>query len=241
MPLDATRLRELLPECEVHYYSTTPTTMQEAARLAAAGAPAGTLVLADEQTAGRGRHGRQWMSEAGSGLYMTIVLRPAETLPMLTLAVGIAVHDAAAALGADCDLRWPNDLLIGKRKCAGILVSSDGGAVLAGIGVNCDQPAFPSEIAHLATSLLIATGTPVDREALAAAIVKGILRWTSIPTAGVREAFIERSSYARGRRVILEDSGVTGQTMGLDDQGFLLLRHEDGTVERVLAGGVRPL
>src|SRR5438067_186430 len=119
--------------------------MQDAAALAAQGAPHGTVVVAERQTAGIGRHGHSWHSAASGGLYMSIILRLEAAGPVLTMALGLAVQRAVDDLTqVATDLRWPNDVLLNERKLAGVLVqSAEEGAVIAGIGVNVNQTSFP--------------------------------------------------------------------------------------------------
>jgi BirA family biotin operon repressor/biotin-[acetyl-CoA-carboxylase] ligase len=239
MRLDADWVRRQFPGREIHWFDTIGSTMTEAARLAAAGAPEGTVVGADEQTGGVGRHGHSWHSEPGSGLYVSIVLRRALALPNLTLALGLAAADAiTGTTGIECDLRWPNDLLIGPRKCTGILAQLEDTAVVAGIGINVNHDAFPEDIAPLATSLRLASGQVYAREPLLLALLRAIDRW--IQRGDVLAEFARRSTYVRGRRVIV-DGLTTGTTAGLDPQGFLMLDCDNGQTIRILAGGVRPL
>jgi len=243
MPLDVSTLRTLLPERRIHYFSSTTSTMGEAARLAAAGAPSGTVVLAEEQTAGRGRMGREWYSEADSGLYLTLILHRGHPVPWLTLAVGLALGEAIGLFvegRAAVDIRWPNDVLLGGRKCAGILVTSDGEAMLVGIGINVNHEVFPDELAELATSMRRATGRAHSREELLVRLLGLIDEYLLLPVEVIRERFAKASSYASGLRVELEDSGISGVTCGLDPEGFLLLRLDNGQIERIVAGGVRP-
>src|ERR1700733_5025908 len=160
--MDIDQVRSQLRNHRIHWHSTIGSTMTEASRLAAAGCDSGTVVGAEEQTAGQGRYGRVWHSEPGSGLYVSIVLRhqfPPDTLPLVTLALGLAVSDAILkAADLACDLRWPNDVLLRSRKCAGILAQLEGPAIIAGIGINVNHAAFPDELAAIATSLRIASG-----------------------------------------------------------------------------------
>lgn len=244
MPLDAARLRLLLPDRSVHYFDTVSTTMREAARLAEQGCARGTLVVADEQTSGQGRHGRAWHSPRSAGIYLSMVLEPH---PVLTLALGLSVAEAiAGTCPVECDLRWPNDVLIAEKKVAGILVQLQGPAAIAGIGVNVNCRTFPPEIAPLATSLCLETGRECAREHLIAAIVESVERWCgilySIGRRPILEKFASSSTYALGKRVRVEqESGLLmGTTVGLDASGFLLVRRDDGSVTTVIAGGVRP-
>lgn len=225
---------------------TCPSTQAEAARLAREGCPSGTAVVADEQTAGRGRLGRPWHSERGAGLYVSIVLRlplPPRSVPVLSLALGLAAAEAiAAATGIACDLRWPNDVLIGERKCAGILVETEDSVFIAGIGVNVNQSEFPTELTGLATSLRIATGRTHSRDHLLDRLLESVDRFTTLLTDGGRapiiDMFSHASTYVHGKRVIV---GTTeGVTDGLDPAGFLYLRQPTGERTLILAGGVRP-
>src|SRR5256885_11099913 len=148
MPFDLEFVRQNWPQ-PVFYFATIDSTMLEAARLAEAGGAHGAVVVADEQTAGQGRHGHRWHSEPNSGLYVSIVLRPVvqpDSLPVLTLALGLAAADAIAeTAGLTCDIRWPNDVMLEGRKVAGILVQLLDSAAIAGIGVNGNHPEVPAE------------------------------------------------------------------------------------------------
>jgi BirA family biotin operon repressor/biotin-[acetyl-CoA-carboxylase] ligase len=220
--------------------------MEEAAKLSREGCPSGTAVVAEEQTAGYGRHGRTWHSERGAGLYVSIVLRlplPAENLPVLSLALGLATAEAIArAADLACDLRWPNDVLIGGKKCAGILVETEGPAFIAGIGINVNHSAFPAELTGLATSLLLASGHPQSKDQLLVRLLESADSFTKMLLNGGPEPviamFSRASSYVRGKRVIA--GGLEGITDGLDPSGFLYLRQPSGERTLILAGGVRP-
>jgi BirA family biotin operon repressor/biotin-[acetyl-CoA-carboxylase] ligase len=218
--------------------ASTTSTMDEALRH-----PPGTVVVAEEQTAGQGRLGRSWHSERGAGLYLSIVLAVDDTPPVVALALGLAVHEAIQTVtSVSCDLRWPNDVLVGDRKCAGILVQHHGDRVVAGIGVNVNHGEFPADIALTATSLRLAAGRPQDREALFIGILEAIETYTTLLAAEgpdpILRLFTETSSYVRGRRVQVE--GVFGWTDGLDPTGFLWLRTDAGARKLIVAGGVRP-
>jgi len=181
---------------------------------------------------------------------VSMVLRLAlgsELLPLVMLALGLATqHAIADVAGLAPDLRWPNDVLLGDKKCAGIMAQIEGDAVIAGIGINVGHTSFPPDIAALATSLRLA-GAEVSREVLLVALVRaveescGVL--TSSGPAAICDAFTRASSYAQGRRVQVEQDAAVleGVTAGLDASGFLLLRQDNGTVTKILAGGVRPI
>jgi BirA family transcriptional regulator, biotin operon repressor / biotin---[acetyl-CoA-carboxylase] ligase len=223
--------------------------MIAAAELARSGCPSGAVVGADEQTSGVGRLGRSWNSPPESGLYVSIVLRlplAGSTLPLMMLALGIAVKQAIECLTSlACDLRWPNDVLIKGSKCAGILAHWEADAIIAGIGINVSQKEFPSGLDTPATSLLL-QGVRVKREDLLVELLESVDSCVEILPRQADEIlrrFLEASSYAKGRRVRVQQEGRTleGVTCGLDASGFLLLREDSGAETTILAGGVRPV
>ena len=239
-----------VPDWKIEWYLTLDSTQLEALRLAAQGAPHRTVILAQEQTAGMGRLGRAWHSEQGAGLYLSCILRlnlPAGQLPAFTVALGLAVKKAIEQVTAvGCDLRWPNDVLIGERKVSGILTQFADEAIIAGIGINLSHTEFPPEIAATATSLRLEGAGTFSREDLFIALLDAVNHYAERYTLGDRESilfeFAEQSSYAVGRPVIVEQEGRTikGHTDGLDENGFLYVRQHDGTRVTILAGGVRP-
>ncbi len=213
--------------------------MLDAARLAAGGAAHGDVVVAEEQTGGMGRHGHSWHSP-GAGLYLSIVLRQTGSTPILTMALGLAVQRAVDDVaGVSTDIRWPNDLILNEKKIAGIMVQSAEQGAVAGIGVNVNQTEFPEEIRGIATSLLIETGVEQSKEELLHRVVAESLRYAGLSKAAVLRKFAECSTYVRGKQVEV-DGRIRGITAGLDDDGFLLVATSAG-IERILAGGVRPV
>jgi BirA family biotin operon repressor/biotin-[acetyl-CoA-carboxylase] ligase len=249
MPLDIDYVRRRLPGRVISYYPVIDSTMPEAARLAAAGCGPGTLVVADHQTAGQGRYGRYWHSEPDCGLYASIVLRPtlsSSSLPVLMLALGLATAEAIArSTGLACDLRWPNDVLIHDKKVAGILVQLQERFVIAGVGINVNHAEFPPDLAHLATSLRLASGHEQSREDLLIALLPAVESFCRMLVDGGKDAilnmFYRASTYARGKRVVVEavDGSIEGTTAGLDPSGFLMIEQDDGTKRLIVAGGVR--
>lgn len=234
-------VRQRLAGREIEYYDTLGSTMNVAAERAP-----GVAVVAGEQTAGQGRHGHAWHSEAGAGLYCSIVLRPLDAVPVITLALGLATAEAIArAADLKCDLRWPNDIMVGPRKLAGILVQMEGGKPIAGIGINVGHQAFPEDLADLATSIRIETGRAIAREDVLCELIPAVERYTRMLESGGRISIIQQfskySSYASGKRVTVDQPGgiIQGVTAGLDDAGFLRLRRDDGRETLILAGGVR--
>jgi BirA family biotin operon repressor/biotin-[acetyl-CoA-carboxylase] ligase len=204
---------------------------------AAAGEPLGTVVVADHQTSGQGRHGHTWHSEPGHGIYCSIVLEPT---PLLTLALGVATVDAIAqAAGIKCDLRWPNDLMLGGRKVAGILVQLVNSAAIAGIGINVNHTSFPEGLD--ATSLRLHSNRAHSREAILEALLAAVDEVVLEDSETILRLFAHASSYVAGRRVTVDQPGgvVAGTTAGLDPAGYLIVRKDDGTDTLILAGGVR--
>jgi BirA family biotin operon repressor/biotin-[acetyl-CoA-carboxylase] ligase len=254
MPFDLQWVRERLPGRRIEWFDSLDSTMHAAARLARENCASGTIAGADEQTAGVGRHGHSWHSEAGAGLYVSFVLRlPLATgqLPLVTLALGLAAHRAIADLTAlSPDLRWPNDVLLDGKKCAGILAQTEGGAIIAGIGINVRQSHFPPEIAPLATSLHLAGARALSREQLLVELAQSVDhfcdRLVQHGAPLIRSMFAGASSYVLGRRVRVDQDvdqdhpALEGVTCGLDPSGFLFLRQDNGTITKILAGGVRP-
>lgn len=242
----------------VHHYFRVPSTNSEAMQAAAAGAPEGSVYLAEEQTAGRGRGGHSWTSPPSSGIYCSVVLRPplspadAIILSMMAgLATAFAVEQAA---NLKPDLRWPNDLLLGDKKFCGILTEMNAEVTrvryaVVGIGINVNQEEFPPDLAPIATSLRIASGHPCSRVQLTAALLQSLDReYLALTSRDIGEArrdilrrFEQMSSYARGKRVrVDENGGYEGTTAGLDDRGFLLVETGAG-LRTVLSGAVRPV
>ncbi len=221
-------------------------TNDEAARLARAGARHGTIVIADTQSAGRGRDGHVWASPRG-GLYLSAVVRPPLPLadvPPMTLAIGIGLCDAVRALGAPAALKWPNDLLIGDRKLAGVLVEaqSQGGrleAVIVGIGVNLTS-ALPEELGAIA--LAEAAGRDVEREELLALVLANVELWLDRYVAAGLPAIVppweDRMAIGLVARATLDGAALVGELAGLDRDGALLLRDATGQLHRVRSGDV---
>jgi len=250
MPLDMEKVRELRPQTEFYYFPTTGSTMTEMSRLLGSGAGASTVVVADEQTAGIGRFGRSWISEKDAGIYTSIILRlplaPAE-MPIASLVIGLAVAEAIEKSShLACDLRWPNDVLIADRKVAGILTQLVDEDIIAGVGINVNNTAFPDDLRTPATSLLLASGgRPQNRERLLAKLLDSLDSFSDLlvsqGSGAILRTFAAASTYVMDRRVIVEESGVRGTTAGLDQQGFLLVRsHDSGVMRRISSGGIRP-
>ena len=248
----------------VMHFAEVGSTNALALQAAQSGARGGVWV-ADEQTAGRGRGGHQWHSVAGEGLYVSALVTP--PLPMMralwiSLATGLAAKSAIAeTTGLDVDIRWPNDLMVDGRKCGGILVETAADSAgnksamlryaVIGVGINLNHEEFPVELQALATSLRIASGRPVERESLLAALLRALdseirllmRSYTSTHDGmGLLERFADASSWVKGKRVRVDEAGgYTGVTDGLDPRGFLRVAGDDGIERTVLSGGVREI
>jgi BirA family biotin operon repressor/biotin-[acetyl-CoA-carboxylase] ligase len=223
--------RAQLPGRQIDWFESLDSTMIEARREITPG----RIVGAEQQTAGMGRHGRKWISPAGEGLYVSIVLA-AKPVPVIMLALGLATREA---IGHSADLRWPNDVLINGKKCAGVLAQLEGDTIIAGIGINVSQTEFPGDLETPATSLAL-EGVTVSREDLLVALVETVDRYTRLSSDEILREFTNASTYVSGKRVRVE-TGLEGVTCGLDPAGFLRVREDNGTETVILAGGVRPI
>ena len=242
---------------KLHYFPSIHSTNTHAMAEGEAGTPDGAVYFADEQTAGRGRGARGWSSPPGSGLYVSVLLRPAiapADVLWLSLAAGLAVrHAVQQVTSLECDLRWPNDLLFGGRKFCGILTELNAEVtrvrhLVIGIGINVHQPQFPEELRSVATSLHIETGRDWPRQELLASLLQSLHREVSalttpgnLPeaTASILARLERASTWVRGKQVYVEElEGYAGVTEGLDARGFLQIRTPAG-MRTVFSGGVR--
>jgi BirA family biotin operon repressor/biotin-[acetyl-CoA-carboxylase] ligase len=235
----------------IHHFFKTDSTNSIAMLLGEQGEPHGTIVIAEEQTAGRGRAGHKWYSEKTNGIYMTVLLRPAispQQAPLITLVAGLAVRDAIAEqTGLAPDLRWPNDLLFGRKKFCGILTEMNAEQdqihfVAVGIGINVNHERIPGELSAIATSLRIETKRAYSRVEICARLLRHLEsyynRFLSEGAEPIVARFSAVSSYARGKRVrIATTTGTyTGTTDGLEPGGLLRVRRDDGRTLPVIAG-----
>ncbi len=242
---------------EIHWFEEIGSTNDEAHERARAGAPHGTVVVAEAQGAGRGRHGRSFYSPAGTNLYTSIVLRPDMLIaeaPTVVLSAAVAVAEAVAATVGDDEavrIKWPNDVLLGGKKTCGILMEMASEAarvayLVLGIGVNLnvDPAEFPEEFRATATSLRGFSGAAVDRATFARTLYGGLEDVLDLHAAGgfdaVRPRFEARFAMA-GQSVRVRDLDgpeLHGEARGIDHDGALLVARADGRIERVLAGDV---
>ena len=234
------------------YLRETGSTSDVARRLAEEGAPEGTLVLAEHQTAGRGRLGRRWHAPPGSGLLFSLIFRPPlapDQVQQLTMVCGLAVVDAiAATTGLQAGLKWPNDILVGSNKVGGILSEVefrgervDYAVVGIGLNVNLDQEQLPQGLAMPASSLSSELGRPVDRVSLLRALLQAVERRYLALHQGTspHEAWAQRLTML-GQTVVvrLAEERLEGVAEGVAANGALLLRLPDGQQRSILAGDV---
>ena len=247
-------IRGTIFDAQLHHFYKIGSTNSTAMAAAAEGAPEGSVFLAEEQTAGRGRGANTWQSPRSTGIYCSVILRP--TLPpsdvlVLSLAAGLAVHAAIQQVDArvNADLKWPNDVLLDGKKVCGILTEMNAEAtrvryIVVGVGINVNQPTFPKELG--ATSLRLATGSEWSRVELAAALLKSLDREYRylLDDSDARESILRRfagnSTWVDGKQVRVEETGSTfeGTTAGLDARGFLQVETASGK-RTVLSGTVR--
>lgn len=227
-------------------------TNSEAIRQAKLGAGEGLCVVADEQTAGRGRHGRRWSSPRAGGLYLSVVLRPKidiRHLPLITLLTGVAVHDALIELGVKPDIKWVNDVLVDERKICGILAETTetpaGLAVIVGIGVNLLSIDLPDDIAPTATSVEEVSGIKLEASQLLEIITLHLSTFYDILNepdgpGKIVDNWRLRSTYFSGKkvRVTLSDGSFEGSTCGLEENGALRVVTPGGEIRIVQAGDV---
>jgi BirA family biotin operon repressor/biotin-[acetyl-CoA-carboxylase] ligase len=243
---------------KLHHFYKIGSTNTAAMVAAADGAPEGSVFLAEEQTAGRGRGAHTWQSARSVGIYCSVILRPAlppSEVLVMALAAGLAVRAAIEYVDArvNPDLKWPNDVLIGSKKVCGILTEMNAEVtrvrhIVVGIGINVNQSSFPEELRAEATSLRLSTGSEWSRVELTAALLKSLDREYRLlveqkdARRSILERFAQQSSWVRGKRVRVEENGssLEGTTEGLDDRGFLQVRTTRG-LQMMLSGTVRSL
>jgi BirA family biotin operon repressor/biotin-[acetyl-CoA-carboxylase] ligase len=246
--LDGTRLRAALRShwsADVVLLPVATSTQDEARRLARAGAPVGTVVIAEEQTHGRGRLDRRWVSPPGAGLYFTILLERSLPPGPLPLLAGVAVTEALRQLGSErIAAKWPNDVLLDGRKLAGILAEMEGAALMLGVGANVrlDLGRLPPEDRKRVASLDEVV-PDVTREKVFEAVVERLRHWLD---RAAREGF--ETTLARWRdlsctlgrrvRVALPHEIVEGQALDVEADGALRVLRDDGTTQRIVAGDV---
>lgn len=240
---------------QIHHYYKIGSTNTEAMQAAANGTPEGSVFVAEEQLAGRGRGANTWHSARSTGIYCSVILRPAmppSDALLFSLAAGLAVQAAVVEVAPQLqpDLKWPNDLLLNGKKFCGILIEMNAEVtrvrhLVVGLGVNVNQSKFPSDLREIATSLRIETGTEWSRVELCAALLKSLDREyrALLNEAGARDSILRRfeqgsSSVRRCSVRVEENDALAGVTEGLDEHGFLQVRTPEG-LKKILSGTVK--
>ncbi|WP_042685677.1 biotin--[acetyl-CoA-carboxylase] ligase [Caldalkalibacillus thermarum] len=241
----------------LHYFEEVESTQTIAHRLAREGAPSGTVVLADHQQAGKGRLGRSWFSPKGTGLWMSLLIRPhipLTSVPQLTLLTSVAVLRAVKQLvSIPLHIKWPNDVLCGQKKVAGILTELDAEAdrvryVIIGIGINVNQQEeeFPTELRTKATSLRIEAQKALSRKELAIAILQeweklyGLYEQSGF---GPVKTLWEAHTCSLGQHIVARTphGQVEGIARGITDEGVLLLEDGQGTMHKIYSADIETL
>ena len=237
----------------IYHFFKVDSTNRVALELGQAGEPHGTIVVAEEQTAGRGRAGRTWHSERSAGIYLSLLLRPqlAPSLaPVLTMAAGLSTRDAIAEVtGVEPDIRWPNDVLLSGKKVCGILTEMFAEPdrvrfVVCGIGINVNQTKMPDALARIGASLRIVTGREFSRVDIVVRLLRRFESYynqlISEGAAPIVKRFSDVSSYAKGKRVRVTSGNESfeGETAGLDPSGLLRVTRDNGRTETILAADI---
>lgn len=227
---------------EIRWFPELDSTNRYLLDEARAGAPTGLVVVADHQTAGRGRLGRSWLAPPGASLLVSVLLRPhgpPGSWHALVTAAGLAMAEAVeATTGVVAGLKWPNDLLVGDRKLGGVLAEAAGDALVVGIGVNVEWHDVPDDLVALATACNLEGGRAVDRRDLLDAFLAQYGRRLGDPARARRD--YEARLLTRGRRVRVERAAgeVVGTAVGVDADGRLMVARDDGVVEAIAVGDV---
>jgi BirA family biotin operon repressor/biotin-[acetyl-CoA-carboxylase] ligase len=240
----------------IYSFGEVGSTNEVAFELAKNGAPEGTVVITDSQTKGRGRLGRKWISPPRVNLYMSVVFRPkiaVEDAPLLTLVASIALVEVVRGEGAGAFIKWPNDVVVNGKKMAGILTEIQPGRgridfAIAGIGVNLNMTREMMEremgdIAETATSLKESVGHEVDRPKFTVNLISGLEVWYLRFLKGERSLIIKEwverwGDVDRRVRVKFDGKVIEGVASGVDEAGYLLVKKDDGTVDRIISGDV---
>jgi BirA family biotin operon repressor/biotin-[acetyl-CoA-carboxylase] ligase len=239
----------------IFYYPSITSTNDRALELAADEEPEGGLVLAEEQTAGRGRRERSWTSQPYAGIYASLILRPAiaaSRAPLMTFMAAVSIADALNEIcGLRARIKWPNDVFVGRRKIAGVLAELRGSApeireMVIGMGVNVNQVEadFAGELARRATSVRVETGAPADRAPILAGILEGFeRRYARLLRDGAATLLAEwqsLSALAPGAPLVVDGptGRVEGQFAGIDEEGALVVQGRDGSLHRIPFGEI---
>lgn len=247
------RLKTSVMGCSVEYLEQVDSTNTQAKRLAEEGAPSGTLVVADVQTRGKGRRGREWKFAQGGSIFMTLLLRPElapEKASMLTLLMGLSVVQGIRNItGVQTQIKWPNDVVLNHKKMVGILTEMNAQIdyieyVVIGTGINVNQTEFPKDLQDMATSLRIELGKPFNRAEIIAEVMErfeeNYEQFCKTQDLSVLAETYNQVLVNKDQQVKVLETGreYEGTARGIDEQGRLLVERPDGSVERVFAGEV---
>lgn len=236
----------------VHFARETDSTNTWAKKLAKEGAEHGTLAVAEFQSAGRGRFDRKWTAPEGSSIMMTLLLRPEfspQYASMLTLVMGLSVAQAVEEAGFEVSIKWPNDVVVSRKKISGILTEmgvqgTEIGYVIIGVGINVNLKEFPEEVQDKATSLYLESGQEYDRSLMIGLVMKYFETNYEkfVQTCDFRNLLADYHKMLininQPVRVLDKNNGFQGVCLGIDEKGELLVKKEDSTVEKVSAGEV---
>ena len=240
----------------LHFFKTIDSTNDYAKKIAARDGPEGTLVISEEQTAGRGRMGRSWISPPGTGLWLSLVLRPPFLPSQASLITSLAAVAVAGAIrrvtGLPAGIKWPNDIIINDKKAAGILIELSAGErfvkyLIVGIGINVNTDDFPEEIRERATSLRVCSGRKISRLEILISVLRELERlYSATLHSGDFNPILEtyRSwSVTIGRRITATRSGREFSALALDitPNGGLLIKDDAGTIEELISGEIQNL
>jgi BirA family biotin operon repressor/biotin-[acetyl-CoA-carboxylase] ligase len=235
--------------CKIEHFTEVTSTNDIAAELAAKGAEDGTVIIADSQTRGRGRHGRTWFSPGCDGLYLSVILRPPGKntgISLIPIVCGLAVADTIRFVSKlEALLKWPNDVLLNSKKVSGILVEGKRGTIIAGIGVNLNNSAgsFPADISGTATSIFIETREKAGRDEFLGCLLRQLNERYAIFLRQENNKLIgdaKMISEILGKNVSIDQNGekIEGKAKGLDSSGGLILERTDGKIVYIYSGEI---
>ena len=238
---------------EIHCMDTVDSTNLYLRKLAMAGSPHFTAVTAEEQSGGRGRLDRKWYSPPGAGIWLSLLFRPTlapQNIQWLTLLIAVSIAEALERYGFDCRIKWPNDILLNKKKVCGILLEMQSDMdhvhwVVAGMGININNQAFPEELKDKATSLYQEKALVLNRAEITASILQTIKdNYQSLISEGfspLREKWLSKAiGLGEKARVVSSQGVIEGTAMDMDEKGYLLIQSIDGNIQRITGGDFLP-
>ena len=231
----------------IHHFNTVSSTNDVAMKMALAGEPEGTVVLADMQTNGRGRRGKNWINEPGKSVLMSIVLRPkkmSSELSQISFVASLSVYDTLIKLGLKPMLKWPNDVYVNEKKITGILLETahqnEDAIVVIGIGININQTSFPDAVSSFATSVAIERKIQVDIDLVTNFLIESLsMNYEKYLLSGFEEILARWTKYMWGTGskvdIISGEQNIYGEIIGLDKSGALVIKNSSGVLEKIIA------